>query len=625
MAQHVKIIVKIGGNKISPISYCSINQRIDWHHSFEVMLPVEGFTKANTTILDQAAVFIGKKIEIAFKINKPEEDDRQNEFHGIVTEVNLSRSNKGNREVLLRGFSPTVLLDGRLNCKFYFQKSLQEIVSTIHDHVPQNDLRLNINPAYVDVIPYIVQYKESNFHFLNRIANKYGEWCFYDGKEFHFGKLNKNDQSKRAGIPIDKCLSDFEFSMRLQNIDQKAVTYDYLENQVYSQETATIQINDLDNYGKQTLIQSGNVFKQKNTFYSPGYFKNERDFNDKNETRKFEATKELIFTDGVSDDPYFNVGWIIDITGESNNQENYGKFIIVSMNHTIDVTGNYVNHFTAIPEQTNIPPLNRNIITPVSEIQPATVTDNDDPEQLGRVKVRFFWQEAADDFPWLRLIHPYGGKMSGGNQHGFYFPPEIGDEVMIGFENDDPDKPFVIGNLYHKNSKPDHWYNNNNNIKSIRTRNGNQIIFTDENGKEEIRILNKDDQSPANEISLSLNNNGKITIKSIGDLEISGKSVKISAQNDITIDSGQSTKLTSSDYQLDANNSIQLKGQQLNIEGTNTSLKGQSELKLEGTQTKVEATILKLEGSGQAELKGTMVKVEGSGTAVIKGGLVQIN
>jgi Rhs element Vgr protein len=633
-------MVKVGGSKISPISYCSINQRIDWHHTFEILLPVEGFKKDNATILDQAAVFVGKRIEIAFKINKPKEDNRQNEFHGIVTEVSLSRRNGGNREVLLRGFSPTVLLDGRLNCKFFFEKSLREIVASIHDRVTQNDLKINSNPAFADDIPHIVQYKESNFHFLNRIADKYGEWCFYDGMEFNFGKLNKNDQSKKANIPIDQCLSDFEFSMRLQNIDYKAVTYDYLKNQTYSHETGNIQINDLDNYGNLTLNESGSVYKQKNVFYSPGYFKNERDFNDKNETRKFGSSKELIFTDGVSDDPYFNVGSIINITNESTRQENYGEFIVISLNHSIDVTGNYVNHFTAVPAQANIPPLNRNIIMPISETQPAVVTDNADPEQLGRVKVRFFWQESGDDFPWLRLIHPYGGKMSSSDQHGFYFIPEIGDEVMIGFENDNPDKPFVIGNVYHKNSKPDHWYDADNNKKSIRTRNGNQIIFSDENGNEEIRILNTNDSSPTNEISLSMNNNGKISIKSKGELEISAESIKISARNDITVDSGQNTKFTANDYQLDANNGIQMTGQKIDFEGTNTSMKGTAdlkmegantsmkgttELKMEGAQTKIEATVLKMEGRAQSELKGAIVKVSGTAITEVKGGLVKIN
>jgi type VI secretion system secreted protein VgrG len=622
LAQNVNLIVKIGGNNYSPVSYCSINQLIDWHHSFEIVLPVDGYTKNNNTILNQVKDFIGKKIEISFKISGAAKSNIQNEFYGIITEICLNRQKGGSKEILVRGYSPTIMLDGRTNCRSYVEKTLNDLVTIIHGQIPQNDLTINCNPVFTDEIPYIVQYKESNFHFLNRIADNYGEWCFYNGKELNFGKIKK---SNKTDLPVDKELSDFDFSIKILNINNKSFTYDYLENKTYSKETKNFQVNDLDPYGDHAMKQSEKAFKQENIHYSSGYFNNERDFSSKTETKKIEKTKDLITANGVSDNPYINVGTVINIKGGGTKENDFGEFIIISINHTIDVSGNYVNHFTAIPAQANVPPVNRNIASHLPEIQPAVVKDNDDPEKLGRIKVQFFWQDNADETPWIRVLQPYGGKLDGSEQHGFYFIPEIGDEVMIGFENDNPDKPFIIGNVYHKNSKPDHWNHAQNNIKSIRTRSGNQIIFIDENGKEEIRILNKDDQSPTNEISLSLNNNGIITIKSIGDLEISGKSIKISAQNDIIIDSGQSTKLTANDYQLDANNGIQLKGQQLNIEGTNTSMKGQTELKLEGAQTKIEATVLKMEGTGQAELKGALVKVEATGITTIKGSLVQIN
>ena len=332
---------------------------------------------------------------------------------------------------------------------------------------------------------------------------------------------------------------------------------------------------------------------------------------------------------------------MIKIKSDNNLENDFGEFIITAIEHTIDSERKYENHFKAIPKQNNKPPANDNVKLPECNMQPAIVTDNNDPEKLGRVKVRFFWQNAQDSTPWLRIIHTHGGKTANGDQHGFYFIPEIGDEVMAGFESNNPDKPFIIGSVYHKNSKPDHWHHADNNTKSIRTRNGNQIILIDENGKEEIRILNKDDASPTNEISLSLNNNGKITIKSVGDLEISAENIKISANTDLTVESGQNTKLKANDYQLDANNGLQLTGQQitikgqnsttikgqsqLDLEGTNTSVKGQAQLKLEGTQTDIDATQLKMAGNAQTEISGAMVKVAGTGVTEITGGLVKIN
>ena len=620
MSQHVKLIVKIGGKKISPISYCTISQRIDWHHSFELVLPVDGFSRKSSTILNQVKEFVGKKLELAFKISNPTGGDKQNEFFGIVNEVSLNRSNKGNKEIFIRGFSPTILLDGKPNCVSYTEKTLKEIVDDLNKQVPKNNLRINVDPVFKDEIPFVVQYRESNFNFLNRIADRYGEWCYYDGKELQIGKL---DKSESLNLPIDKNLSDFEFSVKVRDIDYEAVTYDYLENETYFQATKDFQINDLDPYGEHALEQSEKVFKQSNNYHSPETFKDQKDFTNYQETKRFSDAKDLVFNEGVSDNPYINVGSVINITGESKGEEDYGEFIIISINHSIDVTGNYENHFTAIPAQAKVPPVNNNVVQPTSELQPAVVKDNEDPEKLGRVKVQLFWQAEDETTPWIRIIQPHGGKT--GEQHGFYFIPEIDDEVMVGFENDNPDKAFILGSVYHVNSSPDHWYDDANNVKAIRTKNGNQIILIDEDGKEEIRILNKDDSSPTNEISLSLSDNGKITIKTEGELEFSAQSIKINADEDIIVEAGKTTKFSTNDYKLDANNGVELTGQQLEIEGTNTTMKGSAQLKMEGKQTEVNATMLKLEGSGQAELKGAMTKVSGSATTEIKGGIVRIN
>ena len=514
---------------------------------------------------------------------------------------------------------------------------LTDVVQSALDQIPQNDLKLNNNPSFRNEIPYIVQYNESNFHFLNRIADKYGEWCFYNGSELIFGSL---DKTKVIEIIVDRNLYGFDFSFNLKNLNYQAIAYEYLENNTYSKETKGYTVNDLDPHGDHALSKSEKIFRQDYIVFSNEGFKKESDFSDFYETKKIADTRNLIYNEGFSTNPSINAGSVIKIKSDNNQEDDFGEFIITWIEHTIDSERKYENHFKAIPKQNSKPPINDNVRLPECTIQPAVVTDNNDPEKLGRVKVRFFWQTTQDS-PWLRIIHAHGGKTDGGNQHGFYFIPEIGDEVMVGFESNNPDKPFVFGSVYHKNSKPDHWHHTDNNIKSIRTRNGNQIILIDDDGKEEIRILNKDDASPTNEISLSLNNNGKITIKSVGDLEFSAENIKISANTDLTVESGQNTKFKANNYQLDSNNSIKLNGQQitiegqnsttikgqsqLDLEGTNTSLKGQAQLKLQGTQTEIDATQLKMQGNAQTEISGAMVKVAGTGITEITGGLVKIN
>ena len=104
-------------------------------------------------------------------------------------------------------------------------------------------------------------------------------------------------------------------------------------------------------------------------------------------------------------------------------------------------TNGYTNGFTCTPNQNWMEPhplpVNR-----VYGLVHARVTDNNDPLNLGRLKVKYDWLDdgAAS---WARLSVPHAG----GNR-GFLFLPEIGDEVLVGFEHGDPERPYIIGSLW---------------------------------------------------------------------------------------------------------------------------------------------------------------------------------
>jgi len=121
----------------------------------------------------------------------------------------LNRTSSGSKEIHIYGFSP-LFNRWQPNYRSFTEKLLSDIVQAALDQIPQNDLKLKSNPSFRDEIPYIVQYNESNFHFLNRIADKYGEWCFYNGSELIFGSLNK---SKVIEVIVDRNLIDLIFHL----------------------------------------------------------------------------------------------------------------------------------------------------------------------------------------------------------------------------------------------------------------------------------------------------------------------------------------------------------------------------------------------------------------------------
>ena len=83
-------------------------------------------------------------------------------------------------------------------------------------------------------------------------------------------------------------------------------------------------------------------------------------------------------------------------------------------------------------------------------VYPALVVDADDPEQLGRVKLRFPWL-AADGGPevWARLA-----SLTSGDRSGAWFPPRVDSEVLVAFEAGDVSRPYVIGQLWNGRERP---------------------------------------------------------------------------------------------------------------------------------------------------------------------------
>ncbi len=127
----------------------------------------------------------------------------------------------------------------------------------------------------------------------------------------------------------------------------------------------------------------------------------------------------------------------------------------------------------------------------------ALVTDNKDPDKLGRVKVVYphFSGDAAQlPSEWARVCQPYASK---GN--GSWFLPDVGDEVLVLFQGENLEHPIVMGTFYSSKNQPptsgrpgDLNDDGKNSIKFFRSRAGNLLVFDDTSGKEGITV--KDSQ-----------------------------------------------------------------------------------------------------------------------------------
>jgi uncharacterized protein involved in type VI secretion and phage assembly len=162
---------------------------------------------------------------------------------------------------------------------------------------------------------------------------------------------------------------------------------------------------------------------------------------------------------------------------------------------------------------------------PENGIVIGTVIDLNDPEKLGRVKLKL---PQYDDqvSTWARVAAPMAG-----SKRGFFFRPELSDEVLVGFENGEVRRPYVLGALWSKVDNPPQHDNDEtkNNWRIIVSRSGHLLKFDDTDGSERIEIVDK-----SNSLKITFDSaSSKIQIESSGDVEVSAPqgAFKVSAQS----------------------------------------------------------------------------------------------
>jgi len=147
------------------------------------------------------------------------------------------------------------------------------------------------------------------------------------------------------------------------------------------------------------------------------------------------------------------------------------------------------------------------------------VTNNQDPDDLYRVKVRFPWLNQDHESNWARVATAMTG-----NSRGAYFLPEVDDEVLVAFEHGLIDQPYVIGSLWNgKDQPPESNQNGENNHRAFKSRSGHIIRFNDQDGQETIEII---DKTKKNKIVIDSAQN-TVTIEASSDIEIKSETGKL--------------------------------------------------------------------------------------------------
>lgn len=286
------------------------------------------------------------------------------------------------------------------------------------------------------------------------------------------------------------------------------------------------------------------------------------------------------------------VGSLISVAGVGNRFN--GDAFVTAVRHEI-ADGNWVTEaefglsadwFVERPD-VSVPPAG-GWLPAVSGLQTGVVLKLDgDPEGENRIQVSTPVAGAAVDTVWARLLQFYAS-----SGFGAFFVPEVGDEVVLGYFNDDPGNPVILGSLYSSSRAPSQTITAQNDIKTVVTRSMTAIEFDD--GKKIITV-----RTPAgNRIVLS--DDGKSILLQ----DQNGNKVQL-GQGGITLDSPKDIKLTAKGgITLDAVNAIGVTSKaDVKSSGLNVACEAQVGFTAKGNAS------AELSASGQTTVKGAMVMI----------------
>lgn len=597
------------------------------------------------------------------------------------------------------------LLTRTQECRIFQEMSTIDIIKKIFSDRSFSDVEYKTSGSY-EKRTYCVQYRESDFDFISRLMEEEGLYYFF-----------KNDIDSTAVETLVICDS---ISAHSAVPEQATIEYQPRDDsdrrredhisEIALESTLTrgkVTLNDYDftapNADREAASQipkGTHKFNKFEVYDYPGKYRQNMNLGKiQAEVRmEAEAVRNIQWR-GASSVRTLRAGHTFTLEEHPDDRANQ-EYLTTECTHYLkvdtDFTDSDLRHdikpqnmefpeemegdayaavFRAIPKAEQFrAPLN----TPwpaIPGLQTATVVGKSGEEiwtdEYGRIKVQFHWdREGKKDEKsscWVRVVTPWSGK-----SWGFVAVPRIGQEVVIQFEEGDPDRPICTGMLYKEDRKPAYDLPANATQLGLRTDSSkdendakayNELMFEDKKGNELMRVqaqkdhqmliknksvvtigqpeMQSEDHDQDGCLSMTVKKHVTETIQegnhhetikkgdNIFKIETGSQEIEIKTDKTQTIKGKHTKTITGNDSTTvkQGNMTVKVSMGKIEMEAMQsiTFKVGGSTIKMDPASITIKSTMVKVEGDAMAEMKSPMTTVKGDGMLTLKGGVTFIN
>lgn len=425
-------------------------------------------------------------------------------IHGMIAEVSLGDQGVNQSSYHIRLVPKIWSLQHRQNSRIFQFQNVQTIIETVLTDagLTVDEFRFDLAKSYPNY-DYCVQYRESELDFIQRLLAEEGiHYYFEHSDENHILIFSDTSGSNPAisGDPLLDCYHDSQGAVREQHI----FNFNYSEAIV----PGKVTLRDFD-FKKPNLklesMKSGELDGPLEVYDHPGRFIDSGRGRNNAVIRLESLNSYRQSAKGQSDVNRMTPGCSFELTGHDRDLLNT-EYLIARVEHecsqpqVLEVGAStegskYSNNYICVPFDVPFRPTTDVKSPHVEGTQTATVTGPEGEEiytdEHGRIKVQFHWDREGQGNEtsscWIRVSQTHAGASFGG-----MFLPRIGEEVVVDFLEGDPDKPLVIGRVYHGLNRPPYRlpeHKTRSTIKTNSTKGGdgfNEIRFEDKKGEEQV-------------------------------------------------------------------------------------------------------------------------------------------